>query len=652
MKKTVIMTALLVLFVAGTAAVAKMPPSVDKCAAEPVKYVGDVQTDKHFYDGAIPHAVGAHRYQVFRANRTNPSEGGKMGWTYNHQPFLCYWNGKYYALYLSDPVEEHSPPGRTLLAVSKNGRKWADPKVIFPVYRLPEINRGDVHIPKGTFSVMHQRMGFYSAPNGRLLALGFYSYCPTPRTSPNAGNGLGRVVREIRKNGKFGPIYFIRYNKHAGFDENNTNYPFYKKSKDKGFLEACDTLLADKLMTLQWWEEDRAKDGFFVIDPGDVKSAFQFNANMTTFRGAGKALCFYHRPDGAVVALWKNRWSALSSDNGLTWTGITRLTTFKTCGAKMWGQQTEDDRYALVYNHSATEGNRYPVVVLTGDDGYEYDHMLCVEGEVPPMRYQGIHKGIGPQYIRGIVEGNGDAPGDYLWNTFSVNKEDIWVSRLTVPVRGTVDKHVNQNFESVKNVGELDQWSFYIPKWAPITIAKDPKKASNKCLKLRDYSPCNQAVAERAFPPSNKVTVEFRIMAKRLPQGRALEFEIVNKQGVRPMRLRLDKRWLYMDRKLMTINPVPAKPGKWHDISVDLDCGKQTYDLSVDGKVVRKGVVFAEKINSVERMIFRTGPYRGDVRSSVIDSEPRPSGMYIEDLAGADLKVPASVFMIDDVRTK
>ena len=61
----------------------------------------------------------------------------------------------------------------------------------------------------------------------------------------------------------------IRYNRHAGFNESNTTYPFYKASTDNGFVEACESILGDKLMSLQWWEEDRGKDGFFAIDPGD-----------------------------------------------------------------------------------------------------------------------------------------------------------------------------------------------------------------------------------------------------------------------------------------------------------------------------------------------------------------------------------------------
>ena len=90
----------------------------------------------------------------------------------------------------------------------------------------------------------------------------------------------------------FGPIYFIRYNRHAGFDEKNTNFPFYKTSNDQEFIAACDSLLADKLVTLQWWEEDRAKDGFYVIDPGGVENAVIFLQISQPQRVPAKRLIF------------------------------------------------------------------------------------------------------------------------------------------------------------------------------------------------------------------------------------------------------------------------------------------------------------------------------------------------------------------------
>ena len=191
----------LVLMTAACQAPADQPHTANPDLEEVVKYTGDIQPDKNFYDGKLPHAMGVHHFQAFRANRSRPSEGGQAGWTYNHQPFLAYWNGKFYLQYLSDLIQEHTPPGRTLLLVSENGRDWSNPVVVFPPYDLPQIEDDEYLIPAGTKAVMHQRMGFYVAPNDRLLTLGFYSYCPTPRHSPNAGNGLGRVVREIYKDG-------------------------------------------------------------------------------------------------------------------------------------------------------------------------------------------------------------------------------------------------------------------------------------------------------------------------------------------------------------------------------------------------------------------------------------------------------------------
>ena len=44
-----------------------------------------------------------------------------MGWTYNHQPYLAYWRDRFYLQYLSTPVGEHLPPGRTLLMTSDDG---------------------------------------------------------------------------------------------------------------------------------------------------------------------------------------------------------------------------------------------------------------------------------------------------------------------------------------------------------------------------------------------------------------------------------------------------------------------------------------------------------------------------------------------------
>jgi len=53
-----------------------MPPPIDESAKEPIRYVGERVPDPYYYDGKLPHAAGVHHYQVYRANRSEPIEGG------------------------------------------------------------------------------------------------------------------------------------------------------------------------------------------------------------------------------------------------------------------------------------------------------------------------------------------------------------------------------------------------------------------------------------------------------------------------------------------------------------------------------------------------------------------------------------------------
>ncbi|MDQ7065095.1 MAG: exo-alpha-sialidase [candidate division KSB1 bacterium] len=630
----------------------QLPP---RQAEAPVQYVGNARPDPYFYDGRLPHAVGVHHFQAFRANRRFPPEGGSLGYTYNHQPYLAYWNGKFYLQFLSGGFQEHTPPTRTMIAVSADGRNWQKPVVAFPEYPLPEIHYAGYTIPAGTGAVMHQRMGFYVAPNGRLLTLAFYSFCPTPRFSPNKGQGIGRVVREIYADGSMGPIYFIRYNRQNGWNEKNTRYPYYKSSPDKGFVEACEALLADKLMILQWWEEDRQTDGFFPIDPSKapgIDPASQ-KIGVTTAAGAGKAFCFFRRGDGMTVGIWKNAYFAVSPDSGRTWSPIVKMQhNIRSPGSKIWGQRTEDGRYVLVYNFSATLRNRFPLVMITSDDGRRFDRALVVQGEVPPMRYQGIHKNPGSQYVRGILPGNGDPPGKDMWLTYSMNKEDIWVARVPVPVTGSVPEHVNQDFSRVRSIADLKLWNLYMPKWAPIRLVGEPNGA-NVALELLDEDPVDYARAERIFPSSKKVTLAFKVRLQEMPRGYAFFVEVQSQHGHRPVALRFDRDWLSFDhRRVKYPHPVRLQPGQWIAVRLVLDCEKQQYRVFVNGEPLPEPVPFAEETPVLERVVFRTGPWRGEVPKWLAEeAEPKTAGLYREDRAGSDQKTAPIRVWIDDVRT-
>lgn len=103
-------------------------------------------------------------------------------------------------------------------------------------------------------------------------------------------------------------------------------------------------------------------------------------------------------------------------------------------GGKNWGQKTKDGRYAMSFNPIATQEYRFPLIVMSSDDGIIYDNMSLVRSEVLERRFFGRWKDFGPCYVRGIVEGDVTPPGSDMWLTYTVNKEDAWVSRVPVPI--------------------------------------------------------------------------------------------------------------------------------------------------------------------------------------------------------------------------
>src|SRR6201996_7933882 len=401
------------LFLLLALAAARQAGAQDSAGAEIVHYSGHVLSNVDYHHGQLVPAVGVHNIQLLRANREHPDSAENSGWTYNHAPMLAYWNNKFYLEYLSDSIGESVPPGQTLLLTSPDGYAWSKPMIVFPKYKITDgtTKDGRPDVAKDLDAVMPQRMGFYVSKHHRLLVLGFYGICLDPHDDPNDGKGIGRVVREVHADGSFGPIYFIHYN--PAWNTGNTSYPFYTSSKDKGFVADCNELMATPLMMMQWVEETDRNDPLIPL------------------RKDYKAFNFYHLPDGQAIGLWK--------DEGRTWSRVIRAPHVVTSNAKIWGQKTSDGKYVTIYNPSEF---RWPIAISTSTDGLDYTNLLLVNGEISTARYGGAYKNYGPQYTRGIEEGNGTPPDGKIWITYSMNKEDIWASTIPVPVTASVESAV------------------------------------------------------------------------------------------------------------------------------------------------------------------------------------------------------------------
>ena len=574
-----------------------------------VHYTGKTIATPARHDGGLSPVVGVHSIQTMR---------GETGWLYNHQPMMAYWNGKFYMHYLTDPRSEHEPPGKTMMQTSVDGYTWTAPVELFPEYNVPDGMTKPAWpgvVSKDLKAIMHQRVGWYVSKQGKLIATGNYSYAVTAKDDPNDGNGIGRVVREIKADGSFGPIYFIYYN--HGFNEKNTDFPYYKKAKDKAFVKACDEILANPMYRMQWAEE---------ADRGD---------ELLPLKTPYKAFSGYTLPDGRKVGLWKHALTSMSYDGGNTWKEpVKRAHGFVNSNAKIWGQRLSDGTYATVYNPAEY---RWPLAISLSNDGLEYTTLNLVNGEVTPERHYGLYKSFGPQYTRGILEGNGTPPDNDLWVTYSNNKEDMWVSRIPVPVLTAATTHANTDFSQYQTLADMTDWSIYSPLWAPVAL-------NGQWLTLSDKDPYDYAKVERVIPATKELKVAFDVKPMQNDHGQ-LNVEFLDDKGNMCARIVLDATANMKVKGGARYGGMVKnyEPGKVYHVEAMLSVDGHTGTYFVNGKKAASRM-FDTPVEHITRIVFRTG----DLFDYPNIETPADQ---TEDMPRADEEDPMATFCIANVNT-
>ena len=574
-----------------------------------VHYTGKTIATPARHDGGLSPVVGVHSIQTMR---------GETGWLYNHQPMMAYWNGKFYMHYLTDPRSEHEPPGKTMMQTSVDGYTWTAPVELFPEYNVPDGMTKPAWpgvVSKDLKAIMHQRVGWYVSKQGKLIATGNYSYAVTAKDDPNDGNGIGRVVREIKADGSFGPIYFIYYN--HGFNEKNTDFPYYKKAKDKAFVKACDEILANPMYRMQWAEE---------ADRGD---------QLLPLKTPYKAFSGYTLPDGRKVGLWKHALTSMSYDGGNTWKEpVKRAHGFVNSNAKIWGQRLSDGTYATVYNPAEY---RWPLAISLSNDGLEYTTLNLVNGEVTPERHYGLYKSFGPQYTRGILEGNGTPPDNDLWVTYSNNKEDMWVSRIPVPVLTAATTHANTDFSQYQTLADMTDWNIYSPLWAPVAL-------NGQWLTLSDKDPYDYAKVERVIPATKELKVAFDVKPMQNDHGQ-LNVEFLDDKGNMCARIVLDATANMKVKGGARYGGMVKnyEPGKVYHVEAMLSVDGHTGTFFVNGKKAASRM-FDTPVEHITRIVFRTG----DLFDYPNIETPADQ---TEDMPRADEEDPMATFCIANVNT-
>ena len=560
-------------------------------ANDRIHYTGKTLSNPNRHDGGLSPVVGVHNIQILRANREHPTKAGNDGWTYNHQPMMAYWNQQFYVHYLCDPKDEHVPPSRTMMQTSKDGYTWTEPEILFPELQVPEGFQKPNRPEKAhnLIAIMHQRVGWYVSKSGQLYAIGNYGVAFDKKDDPNDGNGIGRVIREVKKDGTLGPIYFIylnssysRYSRESRQSrESREIFPYYTKA-DKATRKACEEILANPRYRMQWVEEADRNDPLIPLHK------------------EYKAYCDYTLPDGRIASLWKHALTSISDDGGLTWAQpVERAKGFVNSNAKIWGQRLTDGTYATVYNPSEY---RWPLGISLSKDGLEYTTLNLVQGEVPPMRYGGNYKSYGPQYVRGIQEGNGVPKDSDLWVSYSMNKEDMWVAHIPVPVQTEAHQHAQVDELDANSLSALSTWNIYSPVYAPVSLA-------DGWLTLKDSDPFDYARVERKIPASKELEVTFDLLPHQNDHG-LLQIAFLDQHGTACSRIELTPEGVIRCKGGARY----ANIGKYNvNEKVSMKCilsvSRRLIEVFINDKKAGQRMFFAP-VESIERIMFRTGEER------------------------------------------
>jgi hypothetical protein len=161
-----------------------------------------------------------------------------------------------------------------------------------------------------------------------------------------------------------------------------------------------------------------------------------------------------------------------------------------------------------------------------------------------------------------------------MWLVYSMSKEDVWVSRVPLPVKPD---------ETSSQISGFENWNTYLPKWTEVAVSGDT-------LRMVDKDPYDYARATRVFKEARHVVTSFEFKSDPTRHD-TLEVELLSKfGGARPVRIL-----------------VPST-GNWTAIKIEADCDRKHATFTFGDQT--KELDFADPADMLERISFRTGPYR------------------------------------------
>ncbi|HEX5410704.1 MAG TPA: exo-alpha-sialidase, partial [Terriglobia bacterium] len=234
--------------------------------------------------------------------------------------------------------------------------------------------------------------------------------------------GWGRMARSVAPNGDMGPIFWLIDDPPAPME----GFPQYPSARDPQYRDLASQInnyLANPLHMPAWdflkhTDRPRSVDDHEMCEP-----------------------TAYRRPDGVLVILSRDCgphqshqiYASLSRDSGKSWTTPSR-TNIPDSPSKSVAGTLPNGRIYLIGNQIPGKSHnnfRDPLVISLSSDGKTFAWAAAMLHGTPPLRYPGHAKNRGFQYPSAMVVGAS------LWVIYSINKEDVAISRVPLSILGS-----------------------------------------------------------------------------------------------------------------------------------------------------------------------------------------------------------------------
>ena len=350
--------------------------------------------------------------------------------TFNLHGFLRYYKGVLFASWDNQARDENTAGQHGVFRYSTDeGKTWSKQKRLFPPL-ADYVPASVAKVPKP-----FQTSQGFAEIDGKLYAVTcvdralrekVYRFNEVSRTR------IGLLACEVRVDGTVGPVFWLS-------DESpkpETGYPSIPAgnpslvAKLNAYFKEPANLPQLLFRPRQWPDSD---DEHRMTEPTqpwrlDNGTWVRLYRNQGTVHATTRAEIEASRP--------RRHYASFSFDDGKTWSAPTR-TNFPDTGARANSGQLPDGQFYVINNPllmSARQGGRQMLAISLSKDGLIFDRMAVIKFGTPSQRYEGKSKGAG-----GFQYPHSEVVGKHLWVIYSVNKEDVEVTRIPLAELYAID---------------------------------------------------------------------------------------------------------------------------------------------------------------------------------------------------------------------